>query len=88
MTEVFRLGTDNNENIFNVSVNGINGLIEIPSQFYVGSTLAEALEERINQIVDPDTGETVGGVTVKYNSNTNQFHVYDRNVWLRLYNKG
>ena len=37
LTEVFRLGTDNNENIFNVSVNGINGLIEIPSQFYVGS---------------------------------------------------
>ena len=73
LTEVFRLGTDNNENIFNVSVNGINGLIEIPSQFYVGSTLAEALEERINQIVDPDTGETVGGVTVKYNSNTNNF---------------
>ena len=73
LTEVFRLGTDNNENIFNVSVNGINGLIEIPSQFYVGSTLAEALEERINNIVDPDTGETVGGVTVKYNSDTNNF---------------
>ena len=73
LTEVFRLGTDNNENIFNVSVNGINGLIEIPSQFYVGSTLAEALEERINQIVDPDTGETVGGVTVKYNSSSNNF---------------
>ena len=73
LTEVFRLGTDNNENIFNVSVNGINGLIEIPSQFYVGSTLAEALEERINQIVDPNTGETVGGVTVKYNSNSNNF---------------
>ena len=54
-------------------MNGINGLIEIPSQFYVGSTLAEALEERINQIVDPNTGETVGGVTVKYNSNTNNF---------------
>ena len=73
LTEVFRLGTDNNENIFNVSVNGINGLIEIPSQFYVGSTLAEALEERINQIVDPNTGESVGGVTVKYNSSTNNF---------------
>ena len=73
LTEVFRLGSDNNENIFNVSVNGINGLIEIPSQFYVGSTLAEALEERINQIVDPNTGETVGGVTVKYNSSTNNF---------------
>ena len=33
---------------------------------------AEALEERINQIVDPNTGETVGGVT-KYNSSTNNF---------------
>ena len=73
LTEVFRLGTDNNENIFNVSVNGINGLIEIPSQFYVGSTLAEALEEKINNIIDPGTGETVGGVTVKYNSDTNNF---------------
>ena len=73
LTEVFRLGTDNNENIFNVSVNGINGLIEIPSQFYVGSTLAEALEERINNIVDPNTGDSVGGVTVKYNSSTNNF---------------
>ncbi|MBT5574824.1 MAG: flagellar hook-basal body complex protein [Alphaproteobacteria bacterium] len=73
LSEVFRLGTENNENIFNVSVNGINGLIEIPSQFYVGSTLAEALEERINQIVDSNTGETVGGVTVKYNSSTNNF---------------
>ncbi len=73
LTEVFRLGTDNNENIFNVSVNGINGLIEIPSQFYVGSTLAEALEERINNIVDPNTGDSVGGVTVKYNSDSNNF---------------
>ena len=83
LTEVFRLGTDNNENIFNVSVNGINGLIEIPSQFYVGSTLAEALEERINQIVDPNTGESVGGVTVKYNSSTNNF-TFTTGTWVRL----
>ena len=45
LTEVFRLGPDNNENIFNVSVNGRNGLIEIPSQFYVGSTLAKLLRK-------------------------------------------
>ena len=48
------------ERIFNVSVNGISGVIEIPTGFYVGSTLAEALESRINQIQDPVTGDTVG----------------------------
>ena len=56
-----------------MSVNGISGVIEIPTGFYVGSTLAEALQNRINQIQDPVTGDTVGGVTVKYNSDTNNF---------------
>ena len=53
LTEVFRLTNVANENVFNVSVNGINGVIEIPTGNYVGSTLATALEERINQIRDP-----------------------------------
>ena len=43
LTQVFRLTTQGNENIFNVSVNGIAGVIEIPQGFYVGTTLAEAL---------------------------------------------
>ena len=72
LTEVFRLSSTDGENIFNVSVNGINGVIEVPSGFYVGTTLAEALEKRINQI-DPETGRTVGGVTVRYSSDTNNF---------------
>ena len=55
------------------SVNGINGVVEVPSGFYVGSTLAEALETRINQVMDAATGETVGGVTVRYSSDTNNF---------------
>ena len=73
LTEVFRLSSIGGENIFNVSVNGINGVIEVPPGFYVGSTLAEALQERINQIADPTTGETVGGVVVKYDPNNNNF---------------
>ena len=73
LTEVFRLSSTDGENIFNVSVNGINGVIEVPSGFYVGTTLAEALEKRINQISDPETGRTVGGVTVRYSSDTNNF---------------
>ena len=39
LNEVFRLSTTNGENIFNVSVNGISGVITIPPGFYVGSTL-------------------------------------------------
>ena len=73
LTEVFRLSSIEGDNRFNVSVNGINGIVEVPSGFYVGSTLAEALEKRINQIMDPITGETVGGVTVRYSSASNNF---------------
>ena len=59
------MNSTNGENIFNVSVNGINGIIEMPAGNYVGSTLASALEQRINQISDPET-EPIGGVTVRY----------------------
>ena len=41
LTEVFRLTNVANENVFNVSVNGINGVIEIPTGNYVGSTLQQ-----------------------------------------------
>ncbi|MEK9622773.1 MAG: flagellar hook-basal body complex protein, partial [Alphaproteobacteria bacterium] len=73
LTSVFRLNNSGGENIFNVSVNGISGVIELPTGFYVGSTLAEALEARINQIQDPETGDTVGGVSVRYDGATNNF---------------
>ena len=73
LTSVFRLNNAGGENIFNVSVNGISGVIELPTGFYVGSTLAEALQARINQIQDPETGDTVGGVTVRYDGTTNNF---------------
>ena len=73
LTDVFRLSSAEGDNRFNVSVNGINGVVEVPSGFYVGSTLAEALETRINQIMESDTGETVGGVSVRYSSDSNSF---------------
>ena len=73
LTNVFKLSTQNGDNIFNVSVNGISGIIEVLATSYVGTTLAEALQTRINQIVDPATGDTIGGVTVSYSSETNSF---------------
>ena len=73
LTEVFRLNSTNGENVFNVSVNGINGIIDIPAGNYVGTTLATALEQRINQISDPETGNVVGGVKVRYSPTENNF---------------
>ncbi|MDA9291908.1 flagellar hook-basal body complex protein [Planktomarina temperata] len=73
LAEVFRLTSSNNENRFNVSVNGIAGIIDIPAGNYVGTTLAAALEERINQITSPLTGEAVGGVTVRFSATDNNF---------------
>jgi len=72
LTQVFRLTNQSNENIFNVSVNGVAGVIEIPQGFYVGTTLAEALQQRINQIEDAP-GTVGGGIAVKFNSDTNSF---------------
>jgi len=73
LNEIFNLSSAGNANVFNVSVNGISGIIEVPSGNYVGSTLAAELQTRINQISDNVTGEVVGGVTVKYQADTNNF---------------
>jgi flagellar hook protein FlgE len=68
LNEIFNLSSAGNANIFNVSVNGISGIIQVPSGNYVGSTLAAELQTRINQISDNATGEVVGGVTVQISS--------------------
>ena len=73
LSRVFSLSSSAGDNIFNVSVNGISGIIEVPGGNYVGSTLAEALQTRINQISDAATGEVVGGVQVKYQADSNNF---------------
>jgi flagellar hook protein FlgE len=73
LSEIFALSASGGGNVFNVSVNGISGIIEVPGGNYVGSTLAEQLQTRINQISDQDTGAVVGGVTVQYKSDTNNF---------------
>jgi flagellar hook protein FlgE len=67
------LNPANRETTFNVSVNGINAVIDIPGGNYIGSTLAERLQERINQMQDPVTGRTIGGVTVRYQPDDNNF---------------
>jgi flagellar hook protein FlgE len=72
-SEPIFLNSANNETVFNVSVNGVNAVINVPGGNYIGSTLAELLQNRINQMQDPDTGQTIGGVTVRYRPDENNF---------------
>ena len=61
-----------NDNVVNVTVDGIDGTIRVPPGNYTGSTFAAALEQRINQISTSD-GRTVNGVTVTYDSDNSRF---------------
>ena len=73
MTKAFTVTSLANENKFTVVVNGVSALITVPEGNYKGSTLAKALETRINQMVNPVSGEAVGGVKVVYDSVKNNF---------------
>ncbi|MGA0715075.1 MAG: flagellar hook-basal body complex protein, partial [Gemmobacter sp.] len=71
LATAFRLTSTNAENVFSISVDGVSATIVLPPRTYAGSTLASALQERINQMSDPITGKTIGGVTVRYNPTSN-----------------
>ena len=71
MTQPFTVTTLANENIFNVVVGGVSASIAIPEGNYKGDTLATALEERINSMKNPISGQSVGGVDVKYDAVAN-----------------
>jgi len=63
-----------NDNVVNVTVDGIDGTIRIPVGAYTGTTFAAALERRINQISTAD-GRAVNGVTVTYDNVGSRFVV-------------
>jgi flagellar hook-basal body protein len=61
-----------NDNIVNVTVDGIDGSIRIPPGAYTGTTFAQALEDRINAIAGPN-GKAVSGVQVEYDLDNSRF---------------
>ena len=71
MSDAFTITELAGENIFNVVVNGISASIAIPEGNYKGDTLAQALESRINAMKNPISGSSVGGVSVAYDSVSN-----------------
>jgi flagellar hook-basal body protein len=61
-----------NDNIVNVTVDGIDGTIRIPPGAYTGTTFAQALQDRINTIAATN-GKTINGVTVEFDPDNSRF---------------
>ena len=61
-----------NDNVVNVTVDGIDGTVVIPPGAYTGSTFAQALQDRINNIALPN-GKSISGVTVSYDQAGSRF---------------
>ncbi|MBT6364874.1 MAG: flagellar hook-basal body complex protein, partial [Bacteroidetes bacterium] len=71
MNNAFSITSIGGENSFNVVVDGVSSFIKVPEGNYTGTTLAIALENRINQMKHPVTGMPIGGVNVVYNTTNN-----------------
>ena len=54
-----------------MNVDGVSSPVRVPEGTYTGSTLAAALELRINQM-ESTTGKTVNGVKVAYDLANNR----------------
>jgi len=61
-----------NDNVVNVTVDGIDGSVKIPPGAYTGSTFAIALQDRINALAAPN-GKTVSGVSVTFDPDNSRF---------------
>ena len=72
LSEDFFLSDAAEETIFVVNANDITAAIKVPEGVYNGTSLAAALQSRINQMED-SSGNTVNGVTVSYSTTNNSF---------------
>ena len=72
LSEDFFLSNAAEETIFVVNVNDITAAIQVPEGVYNGTSLATALQSRINQMED-SSGNTVNGVNVSYDTVGNSF---------------
>ena len=71
LSKEFFLSGTTQENVFLMNVDGIRSPVTVPEGTYTGTTLAAALQLRINQM-ESTTGKTVNGVTVAYDLTNNR----------------
>ena len=71
LSKEFFLSGASQENVFLMNVDGVSSPVVVPEGTYTGTTLAAALQIRINQM-ESTTGKTVNGVTVGYDLTENR----------------
>ena len=71
MSKAFSITEVSGENSFTVVVDGVSAFLKIPAGNYSGTTLALALQDRINAMEHTSTGTPIDGVKVAYNMVTN-----------------
>ncbi len=71
MSKAFSITEVAGENSFTVVVDGVSAFLKVPVGNYSGTTLALALQDRINAMEHSSTGTPIDGVKVAYNIGTN-----------------
>ncbi len=71
LSKEFFLSATSQENVFLMNVDGVSSPVTVPEGTYTGTTLAAALQLRINQM-ESTTGKTVNGVNVAYDLANNR----------------
>ncbi len=71
LSKEFFLSGASQENVFLMNVDGVSSPVVVPEGTYTGTTLASALQLRINQM-ESTTGKTVNGVKVAYDLTENR----------------
>ncbi len=71
LSKEFFLSSSTQENVFLMNVDGVSSPVVVPEGTYTGTTLAAALQLRINQM-ESTTGKSVNGVKVAYDLSENR----------------
>ena len=71
LSKEFFLSASTQENVFLMNVDGVSSPVVVPEGTYTGTTLAAALQLRINQM-ESTTGKSVNGVKVAYDLSENR----------------
>jgi len=70
----FSVLSENNVNVINVTIDGIDGEVVIPPGSYTGTTFAAAMQERINLIRSED-GRQIANVSVDFDLDAQSFAI-------------
>ena len=74
ISSTFSVLSENNVNVINVTIDGIDGEVVIPPGSYTGTTFASAMQERIN-LIRSEEGRQIANVKVDFDLDAQSFSI-------------